>query len=73
MDTSPNKSVAKPVTKSVTTTNTITFVFDKETKNTIRYKETSRNPIMQTIYIQKHALSLPIPTSVDITLTIHNE
>jgi hypothetical protein len=35
---------------------TAEFEFEKETKNTVRFKETSKVPRIGTIYIQKSAL-----------------
>jgi hypothetical protein len=36
---------------------TLTFTFEKETKNAVRFKETSVPPIVGTLYVQKWVLA----------------
>ena len=47
------------------------FEFEKETKNTIRYSEKTEGkpPVLQTIYVQKWALS-GTPEKVKVTLEV---
>tara|TARA_B100001094_G_scaffold96258_1_gene92189 strand:- start:15 stop:191 length:177 start_codon:yes stop_codon:yes gene_type:complete len=49
---------------------TIQFKIDKETKNTIRYKEFSNENIIGTIYLQKNFLSHNIPNNIKVTVHI---
>ena len=49
---------------------TIQFKIDKETKNTIRYKEFSNENIIGTIYLQKKFLSHNIPQNIKVTVHI---
>ena len=51
---------------------TITFIREKDTKNTVRYAETNSinsNAVIGMVYVQKHALPSPIPQSIKITLS----
>lgn len=49
---------------------TIQFKKEKETKNTIRYKEISNETIIGTIYLQKKFLSNNIPGNIKVTVHI---
>lgn len=49
---------------------TIQFKKEKETKNTIRYKEISNETIIGTIYLQKKFLSNKIPGNIKVTVHI---
>jgi len=49
----------------------ITFEVEKETKNTVRYKEVPEKgqpPIVGIIYIQKWFLGSPVPEKVRVTI-----
>ena len=51
---------------------TLTFIREKDTKNTVRYAETNSinsNAVIGMVYVQKHALPSPIPQSIQITLS----
>jgi hypothetical protein len=49
---------------------TITFTKEKETKNTIRYKEEAEGkpPIISTLYIQKWFLGDSPPETIKVTI-----
>jgi len=49
---------------------TIVLTREKETKNTIRYREKSEGqpPVVQTIYIQKWFAGSPAPEKIRITI-----
>jgi len=49
---------------------TITLSREKETKNTIRYREETEGqpPIVQTIYIQKWFTGSPAPEKIKVTI-----
>ena len=49
---------------------TITLSREKETKNTIRYREETEGqpPIVQTIYIQKWFAGSPAPEKIKVTI-----
>ncbi len=47
----------------------VTFTFDRSTKNTHRYVEVNDNPIVGTLYVQKHALGDKAPASITVTIT----
>lgn len=49
---------------------TVEFKKEKETKNTIRYKEISNESIIGTIYLQKSFLPHNIPENVKVTVYI---
>ena len=49
---------------------TVEFKKEKETKNTIRYKEISNESIIGTIYLQKRFLPHNIPENVKVTVYI---
>ena len=38
-------------------TKTLVFKFEKETKNAVRFQETSEIPMIGPLYVQKHALA----------------
>lgn len=51
------------------------FTYEKETKNTIRYKEelgeetySSRDIAVGTLYVQKEALGDPVPQRLKVTI-----
>jgi hypothetical protein len=50
---------------------TLTFTLERETKNTIRFKEDSNGqpPTIGTLYIQKHAVGNKPPSKLFVTLT----
>jgi hypothetical protein len=48
----------------------VEFKKEKETKNTIRYKEISNESIIGTIYLQKSFLPHNIPENVKVTVYI---
>ena len=50
---------------------TRTFTLERETPNTIRYREepdAGEPPIIETIYIKKWALGTPPPKSISVTI-----
>jgi len=49
---------------------TVEFKKEKETKNTIRYKEISNESIIGTIYLQKSFLPHNTPENVKVTVYI---
>ena len=52
-------------------TRTVTFKFERETKNTVRFEEIpeqGKPPIMGTIYVQKWCLDQPLPQAIKVTL-----
>lgn len=46
----------------------LTFQFEKETKNTVRYKEVGDNPVVGTLYVQKSAIEGKPPAELTITV-----
>lgn len=48
----------------------VEFEFERDTKNTRRFKEVSDDPIIGTLYVQKSAFKGTPPES--ITVTIHS-
>ena len=46
------------------------FTYEKETKNTIRYKEDESKfeASVGTLYIQKEALGIPVPQRIRVTI-----
>ena len=53
----------------------LTFTYEKETKNTIRYREelgefahSSRDVAVGPLYVQKEALGEPIPQTLKVTI-----
>lgn len=46
----------------------IEFVLDRETKNTIRYAETSDPASIGSLYVQKLALPKPYPERLSVTV-----
>jgi hypothetical protein len=52
-------------------TTVTTFELEKETKNTVRYNETPDEgvaPVVNTLYIQKHALGKTAPQNIKVTV-----
>lgn len=49
---------------------TIAFVFERETKNTVRYQEETEGqpPAIGTLYVQKWALGKDVPQKLIVTL-----
>jgi len=47
------------------------FSIERETKNTVRYQEESQGkpPVIGTLYVQKWALGIDVPTTLVLTLT----
>ncbi len=47
----------------------LTFVIERETKNTVRYKEEGNGPlVVGTLYVAKHALPSPRPKQLKVTI-----
>ncbi len=52
-------------------TRIVTFKFERETKNTVRFEEVAvpgTPPIMGTVYVQKWVLDQPLPQTIKVTL-----
>ena len=51
-------------------TQVLSFAFERETKNTVRYAEQTEGkpPIVGTLYLQKWALGEPPPESITVTI-----
>jgi hypothetical protein len=49
---------------------TLTFELERETKNTVRYQETSKAPAIGTLYVQKLALGEEYPGKLTMTLEV---
>ena len=49
---------------------TLSFVFERETKNTIRYQEESigKAPVCGTLYVQRWALGEPVPGRLTVII-----
>ena len=54
---------------------TLTFIREKDTKNTIRYQEVNdgQDVVIGPLYIQKNFLPTNIPTNIQITITINGK
>ena len=49
---------------------TLVFVTERETKNTVRFQEeaTGKPPIIGTLYVQRWALGEPLPQRLTVTI-----
>ena len=56
-------------------TQTLTFVQERVTKNTVRYTEQANGqpPVVTTLYVQKWALGESPPQSLTVTIAIDRE
>lgn len=46
----------------------LNFILERETKNTIRYQETTEPQTIGTLYVQKLALGTPYPETLTVTV-----
>ena len=54
-------------------THELTFTLEKETKNTVRYKESvgpDAAAVVGTLYIQKTAAGSPLPQEISVTIGV---
>jgi hypothetical protein len=58
------------VKKSEATNINLTFEFEKDTKNTYRYKEAGLDNVIGTIYIAKRVLGSTPPEKLSISITV---
>ena len=51
---------------------TLVFSYEKETKNTVRFREATEGqpPIIGTLYIQKWFLGTPVPQQITVTIKL---
>ena len=49
---------------------TLVFVTERETKNTVRFQEeaTGKPPVIGTLYVQRWALGEPLPQRLTVTI-----
>jgi len=49
---------------------TLVFVVERETKNTVRYQEETagKPPVVGTLYVQRWALGEPVPQQLTVTI-----
>ena len=49
---------------------TLVFVTERETKNTVRFQEeaTDKPPVIGTLYVQRWALGEPLPQRLTVTI-----
>ena len=49
---------------------TLVFVTERETKNTVRFQEEARGkpPVIGTLYVQRWALGEPLPQRLTVTI-----
>jgi hypothetical protein len=54
---------------------TLVFVMERETKNTVRYQEEAigKPPVVGTLYVQRWALGQPLPQRVSVTIETASE
>lgn len=55
--------------KTETLTLELSFTLERETKNTVRYQESSDPQVIGTLYVQKLALGTPYPETLTVTVT----
>ena len=54
---------------------TLVFVTERETKNTVRFQEeaTDKPPVIGTLYVQRWALDEPLPQRLTVTIEAASE
>ena len=54
---------------------TLVFVTERETKNTVRFQEeaTDKPPVIGTLYVQRWALGEPLPQRLTVTIEAASE